>query len=141
MAVGILKRLKASNAVVEGVQACIENHMNFMNVTRMRLSTLKKFLSRPTLQDEIELHSVDCRASHGDSSNCTFIEDQMQKLPQEHIKPPPVLTGKDLITLGFKPGPRFGEILSDVYDLQLEEQIRNKEEAISYVKMKYCQEQ
>jgi poly(A) polymerase len=140
MAVDILKRLKASNAVVEGVQACIENHMNFMNVTRMRLSTLKKFLARPNLQDEIELHRVDCQASHGDSSNCAFILEQLQKLPQDHIKPPPVLTGKDLIALGFKPGPRFGKILSDVYDLQLEEQICNKEDAISYVKKKHCQD-
>lgn len=134
MAVNVLKRLKASNAVVEGVDACISNHMNFMNVTRMRLSNLKKFLARPTLQDELELHRVDCLASHGDISNCTFIEEQIQKHPAETIKPPPVLTGKDLIALGLKPGPKFGKILSTVYDLQLEEQIKNKDEALAFVK-------
>ncbi len=134
MAVNILKRLKASNVVVDGVEACISNHMNFMNVTKMRLSNLKKFLARPTLQDELELHRVDCLASHGDISNCTFIEEQLQKHPAETIKPPPVLTGKDLIALGLIPGPKFGKILSAVYDLQLEEQIKDKEEAIAYVK-------
>jgi poly(A) polymerase len=134
MAVNVLKRLKASNTIVEGVDACISNHMNFMNVTKMRLSNLKKFLARPTLQDELELHRVDCLASHGDISNYSFIEEQLLKHPAETIKPPPVLTGKDLIALGLKPGPVFGKILSAVYDLQLEEQIRDKGEALAFVK-------
>ncbi|HEX2955379.1 MAG TPA: CCA tRNA nucleotidyltransferase [Chitinispirillaceae bacterium] len=133
MAITVLKRLRASNAVIEGVDACISNHMNFMNVTRMRLSNLKKFLARPTLQDELELHRVDCLASHGDISNCAFIEEQLQKHPAETIKPPPVLTGKDLIALGLKPGPEFGKILTAAYDLQLEDQIRDKDEAIAFV--------
>jgi poly(A) polymerase len=140
MAVNVLKRLKASNAIVEGVEACIGNHMNFMNVTRMRLSNLKKFLARPTLQDELELHRVDCLASHGDISNHTFIEEQLLKHPAETIKPPPVLTGKDLIALGLKPGPKFGKILSAVYDLQLEEQIKDKEEAVAFVKVRIDKE-
>jgi poly(A) polymerase len=140
MAVTVLKRLRASNAVIDGVKACIENHMNFMNVTRMRLSTLKKFLIRPTLNDELELHRVDCLASHGDVSNCSFLEEQLQKLPVEQIKPVPLLTGKDLLALGFKPGPKFGEILSVVYDMQLEEHIKDKTEAISFVRTEYIQE-
>ncbi|MBN1600486.1 MAG: CCA tRNA nucleotidyltransferase [Chitinispirillaceae bacterium] len=134
MAVTVLKRLRASNAIIDGVKACIENHMNFMNVTRMRLSTLKKFLVRPTLKDELELHRVDCLASHGDISNCSFLEEQLKNLPVEHIKPAPLLTGKDLIALGLKPGPVFGKILTEVYDLQLEDHFREKSETIEYVK-------
>ncbi|MBN1130961.1 MAG: CCA tRNA nucleotidyltransferase, partial [Chitinispirillaceae bacterium] len=62
MAGTILKRLHASNALIEAVTGCIDNHMHFMNVRSMRLSTLKKLLSRPTIDEELELHRVDCLA-------------------------------------------------------------------------------
>lgn len=138
MAKVILKRLKASNALIESVDACIENHMNFMNVTRMRLSTLKKFLSRPTILDELELHRVDCLASHGDLQNYEFVKEKLSLMALEVIKPPPLIGGKELIALGLKPGPLFGEILNEIYDLQLEERISSREEAIALIKERYC---
>ncbi len=134
IAKSILKRLKASNVLIESVEACIENHINFMNVKKMRLSTLKKFLSRPTILDELELHRTDCLASHGDLQNYFFIKEKLQVMELTKIKPPPLLGGRDLIALGLKPGPNFGELLNDVYDLQLEEKISTREEALSVVK-------
>lgn len=134
IASSVLRRLKASNALIEAVDACIENHMNFMNVTRMRLSTLKKFLSRPTIMEELDLHRTDCLASHGDIENYIFIKEKLSLMGQEVIKPPPLIGGRDLIELGLKPGPLFGEILNEVYDLQLEEKISSKEEAMVFVR-------
>jgi len=134
LAITILRRLRAPNWLTEGVYACVDNHMNFMNVTRMRLSTLKRFLSRPTIEDELELHRADCLASHGDLENYYFIKLKLDELAVEEIKPPPLLTGKDLIAEGLKPGPAFGEILNEVYDLQLEEQVTTKEEGLEYVR-------
>ena len=34
-----------------------ENHMTFKDVQKMRTSTLKRFIARPTFEDEMELHS------------------------------------------------------------------------------------
>lgn len=133
----VLKRLKASNVLMDGVEACIENHMNFMNVTRMRLSTLKKFLSRETLNDELELHRLDCLASHGDLQNYDFLKEKLTGLEIGEIKPEPLIGGRDLITLGLKPGPLFGEILSEIYDLQLEEKIASRDEAIAEVRARW----
>jgi poly(A) polymerase len=73
MAKKILMRLKSSRALINTVYDCIDNHMNFINVTRMRLSTLKKFLCRPTFEDELELHRADCLASHGNIENYDFL--------------------------------------------------------------------
>ena len=50
------------------------------------------------------------------------------------LKPVPLLRGRDLIQLGFQPGPLFGEILSKVYDAQLDEEITTHQEAIAMVK-------
>jgi len=134
LASSVLRRLKASNALIDSVCACIDNHMNFMNVMRMRLSTLKKFLSRPTIYDELELHRADCQASHGDIQNYYFVKEKLSLMASEVIKPPPLIGGRDLIELGFIPGPLFGEILEYVYDLQLEEKVTTKDQAINAVK-------
>ena len=47
------------------------------------------------------------------------------------------ISGKDLINLGFKPSPIFSQIMSDVFNLQLMGEIKDKLEAIKYVKEKY----
>ena len=133
----VLRRLKASNALIEGVDACIENHMNFMNVTRMRLSTLKKFLSRPTIIDELDLHKADCQASHGDIQNYDFVKEKLSLMAEEVIKPAPLIGGRELISLGLKPGPLFGEILNEIYDLQLDEKVSTRDEALAVVRERY----
>lgn len=135
----LLRRLKASNALIDAVSACVDNHMNFMNVTRMRLSTLKKFLSRSTILDELELHYADCMASHGGIDNYYFVKEKLDTMEIGVIKPSPFIGGKDLIALGLKPGPLFGEILDTVYDLQLEEKISGKEDAIAFVINKWIE--
>ncbi|MDR2578518.1 MAG: CCA tRNA nucleotidyltransferase [Chitinispirillales bacterium] len=130
MSENILKRLRAPNALIDAVVSIVENHMNFMNVSKMRLSTLKKFLSRETIRDELELHRADCLSSHGELDNYDFIKEQLETFKVEEIKPPPFVTGKDLIALGLKPGPIFGRILGEVYDLQLEDKVTTREEAL-----------
>jgi putative nucleotidyltransferase with HDIG domain len=134
MAADVLRRLKAPAMLVDNVYDVIINHMNFMNVTKMRLSTLKKFLARPTLEDEMELHRADCLASHGDISNYDFIRRKQAEMPPQEIKPPALINGKDLIALGMKPGPLFGKILGEAYDLQLENKLTSRDEAVEWVK-------
>jgi tRNA nucleotidyltransferase/poly(A) polymerase len=137
MASDVLRRLHASNILIEGVVACVDNHMNFMNVTKMRLSTLKKFLSRHTIHDELEMHRIDCLASHGDLNNYYFIKEKLTVMAKEQIRPEPFLKGRDLLEKGFKPGPLFGEILSEIYDLQLEEKLDSRESALKYLEEKW----
>jgi poly(A) polymerase len=48
-----------------------------------------------------------------------------------------LLRGDDLIALGFKPGPEFGEILEAVETRQLEGSLRTADEALEWVKKRY----
>lgn len=136
MAREILKRLRASNTLIKGVEACIENHMNFKNVKQMRLSTLKKMLSRETIDEELELHRIDCLASHGILDNYNYLIEKRMQISSDKLKPQPYIKGKDLIELGLNPGPLFGELLAEIYDLQLEEKISSRDEAIKVLKQK-----
>ena len=40
------------------------------------------------------------------------------------------MTGKDLIAAGYRPGPMFGAVLSEIEDAQLEGRIFTAEEAL-----------
>ena len=100
----------------------------------MKLSTLKKFLGRNTLEDEMNLHRADCLSSHGGLDNFDFVREKQKVIKLDEIKPPALVTGKDLISMGFKPGPRFGKILDKIYDLQLEEELKTSEDAINFIK-------
>ena len=121
---------KEIDATVEGVA----NHMAFKDVQEMRVAKLKRFMSRETFEDEMELHRVDCGSSHGFLDNYEFLRAKQQEFANEPLIPPPLVTGHDLIALGLKPGPRFKEILEAVESRQLEGALRDREEALTWLK-------
>jgi putative nucleotidyltransferase with HDIG domain len=127
----IMKELRYSNEMIETVVALVENHMAFKDVTRMRVSTLKRFLARDTFPLELELHRVDCQSSHGDISNYDFLKTQMETLTQDEIRPQRLISGNDLIAFGLTPGREIGDILAKVEEAQLEGTVLTREEAMA----------
>lgn len=107
--------------------------MRFADVTRMKESTLKRFLRLPRFEEHLELHRLDCKSSHGDLTSYNFTREKLEATPPENIRPVPLVTGKDLIAAGYMPGPRFKEILSSVEDSQLEGKLASKEQAMEFV--------
>jgi poly(A) polymerase len=136
MAHAILTRLRFPNDVIEQTEALIANHMKFKDVPRMRESTLKRFLRMPDFEEHMALHRVDCLSSHGNLSNYEFVRDKQRELPPEKLKPAPLVTGKELIAAGYRPGPVFGVVLSEIEDAQLEGRISTPEEALQMAKEK-----
>ena len=130
----ILRELKFSNSIIEDVVQMVANHMTFKDVQNMRQSKLKRFMSRSTFNDEIELHRVDCLGSWGGLDNYDFLNKKMVEFANEPIIPQPLLTGKDLIELGWSPGPDLGQTLNSVQDMQLEGKLNSKDEALDWVK-------
>ena len=133
MAGEICRRLRFSNDDTEQILALVANHMRFADVTRMKESTLKRFLRLPRFEEHLELHRLDCTSSHGDLTSYNFTRDKLEATPPENIRPAPLVTGKDLIAAGYTPGPRFKEILSSVEDSQLEGKLASKEQAMEFV--------
>jgi tRNA nucleotidyltransferase/poly(A) polymerase len=132
----ILRRLKYSNDIIQATIAAVANHMHFIGVQQMRTSTLKRFLARPHIDDELELHRVDCLGSNGLLDNYEFLQQKRAEFataPQPLI-PPPLLTGHDLIALGWTPCPAFTDILHNAQSLQLEGTLTTREEALAWAK-------
>ncbi|MFQ6103186.1 MAG: CCA tRNA nucleotidyltransferase [Candidatus Glassbacteria bacterium] len=137
LAENLLRRLRFSNKTVKGVVSLVKNHLRFMNMENMRESKLKRFIKEPNFKEHLELHRLDCLASHGDLSIWNFCIDKMKEYDSEVIPPPPIVTGHDLINLGFSPGPLFSEILSFIQDLQIEGKIETRKEALELIEEKY----
>jgi poly(A) polymerase len=128
----ILKRLRYSNEIIETVTACVQNHMAFKDAPHMRLSKLKRLLARPTFDEELELHRIDCLSSHRDLSIYDFLQTQQSILPKEAIAPPRLISGHDIIRLGLAPGPFLGSLLEEIREAQLEGSLTTPEAALSY---------
>jgi poly(A) polymerase len=129
----ICRRLRFSNDDTEQILSLVNHHMRFADVPRMKESTLKRFMRLPRFAEHLELHRLDCQASHGDLTTYNLTREKLQDTPAENIRPKPLLTGKDLIAAGYPPGPRFKEILSAVEDAQLEGKLTNPNEALDFV--------
>jgi poly(A) polymerase len=137
MTEAIMRRLRFSGAEIEATVEMVKQHMVFKDVPNMRVAKLKRFMARPTFDCELELHRVDCESSHRMLDNYEFLLRKRQEFANEPIIPPPLVRGDDLIALGLKPGPKFGEILEAVETRQLEGALRTREGALEWVKREY----
>ncbi len=127
----LLTRLRFSQATIDAAEALIANHMRFSEVKRMRESTLKRFMRIPGFDEHMALHRLDCLSSHGSLDNYEFVQAKHEELPPEILKPARLVTGRDLIAAGYKPGPSFSVVLDEIEDAQLEGRIATREEGLA----------
>jgi tRNA nucleotidyltransferase/poly(A) polymerase len=139
MAGQILNRLRFSADQIERVESLVANHMKFKDVRQMRESTLKRFLRQPQFHDHMELHRLDCLSSHGNLDNYYFCLEKLASVAPAELKPAPLLTGRDLIAAGYRPGPAFGRMLTAVEDAQLESRVHSREEALELVRRQFAE--
>jgi poly(A) polymerase len=137
MAAEICGRLRFSNDQTDQILALVDNHMRFADVQRMKPSTLKKFLRITGFDEHLELHRIDCLSSNGQLASYDYAREQLRTLPAEAIRPAPLITGRDLIEAGYKPGPLFKEILTAVEDAQLDGRVASRAAAMEYVRREF----
>jgi poly(A) polymerase len=134
MAENICRELRFSNENTEQIESLVANHMRFKDVKEMRPATLKRFVRLPHFDEHLELHRLDCLASHGSLENYTFVQQFLMETPPEKVYPPKLVTGDDLKGMGLKPGPRFREILLAVEEAQLEGRLQDRESALEFAR-------
>lgn len=134
MAEAICRRFRFSNDDTEQIAALVANHLKFKDVFQMRSSTLKRFVTLPRFEEHLELHRLDCLASHRNLECHEFVERFLADTPPEQVRPPKLVSGDDLIALGMEPGPQFKELLQNVEEAQLEGQVKTRREALLFLK-------
>ncbi len=137
MAEAICRRLRFSTGKTEQIAALVANHLRFKDVHQMRPSTLKRFVRLLRFDEHLELHRLDCLASHGMLDGYQFVRRFLQETPPEQVRPPRLVSGDDLKEMGFQQGPLFREILQAVEDAQLDGRLASREEALAFVRQNF----
>lgn len=126
----ICRRLRFSGEAIRHVVRLVADHHLFMHVRQMRASRLKRFLRLERFDEHLELHRLDCLSSHRNLENYHFCRQALETLEPEEIRPEPLISGRDLIELGYTPGPAFTAVLRAVEDGQLDGSVRDRESAL-----------
>jgi poly(A) polymerase len=137
MGAEICRRFRFSNDETRQILSLIENHMRFADAPRMKASTLKRFFRLEKFSEHLALHRMDCLAAAGDLENWRFVRERYESIPEEAVRPTPLISGRELIAAGYKPGVGFKEMLSAVEDAQLEGLITTAEEALKLVQARF----
>lgn len=136
MTVEILERLRFPRKQIEQVHDAVLHHMQFKDAPKMRKATLRRMLLRETFPLELQLHRLDCLGSHGRLDVYDFLVTQSAALANQPEIRPLLLTGKDLIQLGVKPGPAMGKLLAEIREKQLADELKTKPAARTWVRTK-----
>lgn len=137
MGAEICRRFRFSNEETRQILALIENHMRFMDAQRMKDSTLKRFFRLQRFDEHLALHRMDCLAASGNLENWHYMRERFASMPEESVRPKPLITGRELIAAGYRPGARFKEILRTAEDAQLEGIIASQEAALQFVRERF----
>lgn len=137
MAAEICRRFRFSNDETRQILALVENHMRFADAVRMKASTLKRFFRLEKFEEHLALHRMDCMAASCNLDHWDFVRERFEAMPEEAVRPKPLITGRELIAAGYTPGARFKEMLQMVEDAQLEGTIETADEAMGLVRDRF----
>ena len=124
------RRLKLSNAESERIAWLVDKQQYLRDAPTMRLSKLKPILVHPGIGELLALHRAIAIASAQSLEHVEYCERMLRETPSEELNPPPLLTGDDLLALGWKQGPLFKKVLDAIREGQLEGELRSRDDAI-----------
>ena len=134
----ILQRLKFSKKSSKIIVKAVADHMRYAHIDKMKKAKWRRILDYEYFPLELELHRIDCISSNGLMGNYNLLLERYRECDEnDEVKIAPLINGKDLINLGFKPGVIFKEIIEKITEKQLNELISSKNEAIKFIEENY----
>src|SRR5205823_14746750 len=91
MAENICTCLRLPSRETERVVELVRHHLRFKDFPQMRRSTQLRFVRMEGFDEHLELHRLDCLASHGDLTNYDMARKLLRETPVEEIKPAPLI--------------------------------------------------
>lgn len=134
MARRILERLRYPAELVKRVEWLVAQHMRFKDVERMSEATFKRFVRQPGFSVLLELYRIDLAASRRPLAMYETVRRRLETLPPETLHPPPLLRGRDLVEMGYTPGPEFSRALKALEEEQLAGRLSSREQAEEFVR-------
>lgn len=130
----ILSRITETKEILETVAKLIEYHMYPLLIKKEISSKgVKKIAAKVDFEKLMKLHRADM-GGKGIKVDFSYMENAIKIYREKKDEIKPIISGKDLILLGIKPGVEMGEYLKKIYEAQLDEKFMNYEEGINYAK-------
>jgi tRNA nucleotidyltransferase/poly(A) polymerase len=143
----IMERLRFSNSMRNKIFRLIQHHMRILNLSReTKEAALKRLVNQMANETPllVLLTLADKEASRGILSIQIdeVVEDHCLRIlelfkEKEVLHPPLLVTGHDVMALGYPSGPRVGQILNFLREKQIEGEIKTREEALRVLKKKF----
>lgn len=137
MTEAICRRLRMSNDETERVRWLVSQHMRVAHAPEMRIAKVKRLIREEGFPELLKLFRADCLASHGDLGSYEWLREFSESVPVESARPAPLITGHDLIQMGYSPGPLFKDILETIEDAQLEGELSSADAAKELVRERW----
>lgn len=129
----VLRRLRLPNRTIERVVGAVAGHMRFINVPQMRRATLRRMVGSSDFELNMELHRLDCLASHGNLENYDRLRAAAAEWQSEAALPKPLVRGGDVIGWGVPVGPQVGRWMAAAYEQQLEHPEWDRERLLGWL--------
>lgn len=133
MAGAILGRLKFSNAQTEMIVNSIREHAKFHEVPHMKNSTRMTWAASPWMDVLLELHRCDRVSGNRALDSWNIVKEARRKVMEASGLPHPLVKGGDLLKRGMAAGPRLGQLIREIYALQLEHPDWPREKLLKHV--------
>lgn len=138
-----LKTLSDDKKMIEEVSTLVKynQHILSLSLDNNLIKELKKLAVKVNIDTLIKISSVYCLGKGINKKNKVFdnmlyIKAKAKKLNINNKALNPLVLGRDLMNLGFKPGSLFKEILAFSYALQIEEDL-SKEKLLDSIKKQF----
>lgn len=128
----ILKRLKVSNSDSEYILNLVGDHMKLIEFIKMSRSSKRKLVSKEYFSDLFKLHKADKMNRRGMFRDDIeeAVEKFLEEIANEPKLPKPFVSGRDILEMGMKEGKEIGRVKALLFDLQLEGEVKNRDEAL-----------
>lgn len=128
-----LHRITEKKDIMNNVVDLVVNHMRVFSLNSDK--SIRRFLvdcKNPELVLKLSIADHRGRKGH-ENDDMSHVFELMEKIKEMQKTVEPVVKGRDLINLGFKPGKEIGVLLRKAFEIQIQEGITDKEELIKRV--------
>jgi tRNA nucleotidyltransferase/poly(A) polymerase len=136
----LTRRWGTANYVRNLLVDLAEKKDQWQEAARWPLARFKRLASDEKFSLLLDLWKAQEWLSTGSREETERIASRLESLSPESINPPPLLDGTDLLEMGLSQGPRIGQILEQIRQLQLAEKIETRDQALAEAKARIPQD-
>jgi tRNA nucleotidyltransferase/poly(A) polymerase len=127
------ERLRLSNMEESRILWLVERRRSLLEAPSLKPSKLYPILVHAGIGELLALHRTNALASNESLDAIRFCEEILRSKTRAELAPLPLITGDDLIALGWKQGPHFKQVLTAVREGQLDGVLQSTDEALKWI--------